>query len=118
MKGQLSPPLFDLEHRMFAVIRSGGKQHRVVQGDKIRLEKLDVAEGAEIVLTDVLLVEDGETVTIGAPVVAGAKVTLKVLAQDRADKVIIFKRRRRKGFHKKRGHRQPFTQVEVTGISL
>ncbi len=102
---------------MFAVVRSGGKQHRVEQGEKLRVEKLDVEVGASVELTDVLLIENGEAITVGQPVVTGARVTVKVLAQDRADKVIVFKRRRRKGFHKKRGHRQPFTQIEVTSIS-
>ena len=102
---------------MFAVIRSGGKQHRVEQGEKLRVEKLDVEIGSSVEFTDVLLIENGASISIGQPLVAGAKVTVKVLAQDRADKVIVFKRRRRKGFHKKRGHRQPFTQIEVTSIS-
>ncbi len=102
---------------MFAVIRSGGKQHRVTKGDKIRLEKLDLEVGKSVDL-EVLLVEDGDKVTVGQPLVAGAKAHAKVLAHDKADKVIVFKRRRRKGFHKKRGHRQPFTQVEITEIAL
>ncbi len=101
---------------MFAVIRSGGKQHRVEKGNKLRIEKLPGDAGATLEFADVLLVQDGEKVSVGQPVVAGAKVTGTILAQDKADKVIVFKRRRRKGFHKKKGHRQPFTLVEITAI--
>lgn len=103
---------------MFAVIRSGGKQHRVQVGEKLKVEKLEAEVGSTIEISDILLIQDGESVKIGQPIVAGAKVVAKVAAQDRSKKVIIFKRRRRKGFHKKRGHRQPYTELEITNIHV
>ncbi len=102
---------------MYAVIRTGGKQHGVEAGARVRVEKLPGDVGAEVVFSEVLTVENGDKVSIGRPLVQGAKVTAKILRQDKAARVVIFKKRRRKGFHKKRGHRQPFTEVEVTAIS-
>jgi large subunit ribosomal protein L21 len=102
---------------MYAVIRTGGKQHGVQAGARLRIEKLPGDVGAEVVFQEVLVIENGENVSIGRPLVSGAKVTAKILRQDKAARVVIFKKRRRKGFHKKRGHRQPFTEVEVTAIS-
>lgn len=101
---------------MYAVIRTGNKQHSVEAGARIRIEKLPGDVGGTLEFSDVLLVDNGETVKIGKPLVSGAKVTAKILRQDKAARVVIFKKRRRKGFHKKRGHRQPFTEVEITGI--
>jgi large subunit ribosomal protein L21 len=103
---------------MYAVIESGGKQHRVVEGEILKLEKLEVATGGQISFDKVLMVGEGESVKIGAPYVAGSKVTAEVVAQGRADKVRIIKFRRRKHHLKHQGHRQWFTAVKITGISV
>ena len=102
---------------MYAVIKTGGKQYRVAQGDKLRIEKLPGNVGDSVSFGDVLLVGEGENLKIGAPTLAGAKVVAKITAQDRDKKIIIFKFRRRKNYHRKNGHRQPFTAVEITGIN-
>lgn len=101
---------------MYAVIRTGGKQYRVAAGDRIRVEKLPGDVGAELSLEDVLMV-GGDKVAVGTPNVAGATVKAKIVAQDRAKKVIVFKYRRRTGWRKKYGHRQPYTELEITGVS-
>jgi large subunit ribosomal protein L21 len=100
---------------MYAVIKTGGKQYRVAQGDKLRVEKLPGNVGDTVTLGEVLLV-GGESVKIGRPLLAGAKVEAKIVAQDRAKKIIVFKFRRRKNYRRKNGHRQPFTALEITGI--
>ncbi|SIO27204.1 50S ribosomal protein L21 [Salinivibrio sp. ES.052] len=102
---------------MYAVFQSGGKQHRVSEGQTIRLEKLDVETGASVELDEVLLVANGEDVKVGAPFVSGAKVTAEVVTHGRGDKVNIVKFRRRKHSRKHMGHRQWFTEVKITGIS-
>ena len=102
---------------MYAVIVTGGKQYRVVQGDKVRVEKLDIAEGDSIELDKVLMISDGDDIKIGAPFVAGGKVTAKVNAHGRGDKVEIIKFKRRKHHMKRQGHRQAYTELEITGIS-
>ena len=102
---------------MYAVIVSGGKQHRVVEGETLRLEKLDVATGESIDFDQVLMVGEGESVKVGAPYVEGGKVTAEVVSHGRADKVRIIKFRRRKHSRKQQGHRQWFTEVKITGIS-
>ncbi|MDD3518691.1 MAG: 50S ribosomal protein L21 [Chromatiales bacterium] len=102
---------------MYAVIATGGKQYRVGQGDVIRIEKLEVAPGDEIDFDQVLLVGSGEDVKIGTPLVEGGKVTAKVRAHVRGDKIEIIKFRRRKHHQKRTGHRQDYTEVEITGIS-
>jgi large subunit ribosomal protein L21 len=102
---------------MYAVIVTGGKQYRVSQGDKVRVEKLDAAEGDSIELDKVLMVVDGDDIKIGAPVLAGGKVTAQVKAHGRGDKVEIIKFRRRKHHMKRQGHRQAYTELEITGIS-
>jgi large subunit ribosomal protein L21 len=101
---------------MLAVIKTGGKQYLVAPGDKIKVEKLDKAEGKEIIFGQVLLLSKGKVIKIGAPLVKGAKVTAKVLKQDRAKKVIVFKYKPKKRYQKKKGHRQPFSQVEILKI--
>ena len=101
---------------MYAVIKTGGKQYRVAEGDKLRIEKLPGDVGASLTFGEVLMV-GGEKVVVGKPLVAGAKVTATIVAQDRAKKVIIFKFRRRKNYRRKRGHRQPFTEIKITGVS-
>ncbi len=102
---------------MYAVIESGGKQHRVVEGEVLKLEKLEAATGEEVSFDKVLMVGEGESVKIGAPYVAGSKVTAEVVSQGRAKKVTILKFRRRKHHLKHQGHRQWFTEVRITGIS-
>jgi large subunit ribosomal protein L21 len=101
---------------MYAVIKTGGKQYKVAQGDKLRIEKLPANVGDTVTFDEVLLV-GGDALKIGAPLVAGAKVQAKVIAQDRAKKIIVFKFRRRKNYRRKNGHRQPFTALEITGIT-
>ena len=101
---------------MYAVIKTGGKQYRVAKGDKLRIEKLPAAVGDTVTFGEVLLL-GGETITLGKPLVAGAKVEAKVVGQDRAKKIIVFKFRRRKNYRRKNGHRQPFTAIEITGIT-
>ncbi len=100
---------------MYAVIRTGGKQYRVKQGDTLHVEKLDGNVGDAITLSDVLLV-GGDALKVGTPLVAGAKVEAKITAQDRGKKIIVFKFRRRKNYRRKNGHRQPFTALQITGI--
>ena len=101
---------------MFAVIKTGGKQYRVQEGDVIYVEKLN-AEVDAVVDFDVLLCGEGEDVTVGTPVVEGAKVEGKVLAQGKGKKVVVFKFKAKKGYRRTNGHRQPFTKVEITKIS-
>ena len=102
---------------MYAVIVSGGKQHRVEPGEVLKLENLDVATGDTIDFDKVLLVADGESVKVGAPYVAGGKVSAEVVAHGRGDKVTIIKFQRRKHHRKQMGHRQWYTQVKITDIS-
>lgn len=101
----------------FAVIESGGKQHRVTEGEVLRLEKLDAAPGSEVVFDRVLMLASGDRVEVGKPYVAGSSVRAEVLEHDRARKVTIIKFRRRQDYRKKQGHRQWFTAVKITGIS-
>ena len=101
---------------MYAVIVTGGKQYKVAEGEYLKIEKLEVATGEAVVFDKVLLVGNGDEVTIGAPVVEGAKVTAEVIEQGRHDKVRIIKFRRRKHSMKRQGHRQWYTEVKITGI--
>ncbi|ASA55399.1 MULTISPECIES: 50S ribosomal protein L21 [Vibrio] len=102
---------------MYAVFQSGGKQHRVSEGQTLRLEKLDVETGATVEFDKVLLVANGEEITVGAPLVDGGKVTAEVVQHGRGDKVKIVKFRRRKHSRKQQGHRQWFTEVKITAIN-
>ena len=102
---------------MYAIVRTGGKQYQVEAGDKLKVEKLQGEVGAQVELEDVLLVVDGETVRIGRPVVEGAKVTATILEQGRNKKIIVFKKKRRKGYQVKRGHRQFYTALNIDAIS-
>ena len=102
---------------MYAVIVAGGKQHRVVEGETLKLEKIEAATGETIVFDEVLMVGGGDSVKIGTPVVAGSKVTAEVVAQGRHKKVKIIKFNRRKHYRKETGHRQWFTEVKITGIT-
>ena len=101
---------------MYAVIKTGGKQYRVSEGDQIRVEKLPGAVGDELDFAEVLMV-GGEKVAIGTPFVDGAKVLTKIVSQGRGKKIIVFKIRRRKGYRRKAGHRQAYTELKVTSIS-
>jgi len=100
---------------MYAVIRTGGKQYRVSQGDTLRVEKLAGDVGSAITFDEVLMI-GGEKVNVGKPLVAGAKVSAQITAQDRAKKIIVFKMRRRKNYRRKNGHRQAYTEVKITAI--
>jgi len=102
----------------YAVIKTGGKQYRVAAGDKLRVEKLPGNVGDAVTFAEVLLIatEGGGAAKLGKPLLAGASVTAKITAQDRAKKIIIFKFRRRKNYRRKTGHRQPFTALEITQI--
>jgi large subunit ribosomal protein L21 len=100
-----------------AIIKTGGKQYRVAVGDKLRIEKLESGVGEPVEFDQVLLIGSGDAATIGTPMVAGAKVGGVVKAHGRGKKVIIFKFRRRKNYRRKNGHRQSFTEVEITRIS-
>ncbi|HMM54549.1 MAG TPA: 50S ribosomal protein L21 [Candidatus Desulfobacillus sp.] len=102
---------------MYAVIKTGGKQYRVSAGEKLKIEQIPAEVGAEITLDQVLMVGEGESVRIGAPLVPGACVTATVLAQGRHDKIKIFKMRRRKHYQKHQGHRQNYTEIRISGIS-
>jgi large subunit ribosomal protein L21 len=102
---------------MYAVIKTGGKQYRVVSGEKIKVEQIPADVGAEITIDQVLMVGEGETVKIGTPMLADAKVTAKVVAHGRHAKVNIFKMRRRKHYQKHQGHRQNYTELEICGIA-
>jgi len=101
---------------MYAVIRTGGKQYRVAAGEKVKVEKLTADVGAEVVLDQVLALGEGESVKVGAPLVQGATVKAKVVSHGLGDKVTIFKMRRRKHYQKHQGHRQAYTELEITGI--
>ncbi|MCL2702507.1 MAG: 50S ribosomal protein L21 [Defluviitaleaceae bacterium] len=101
---------------MYAIFETGGKQYKVKEGDVIRVEKLDVAEGGNCNFDRVLTVVDGSDVKVGKPYVAGAKVSAVVTAQGKHKKVIVYKFKSKKGFHKKKGHRQPFTSLKIQSI--
>jgi large subunit ribosomal protein L21 len=101
---------------MYAVIRSGGKQYKVAQGEVVRLEKLPGNVGDAVTLSEVLMVGEGDGVKVGTPTVTGASVSGEIVEQDRAKKILVGKKKRRKGFAKFRGHRQYYTAVKITAI--
>ncbi|MEK7510039.1 MAG: 50S ribosomal protein L21 [Patescibacteria group bacterium] len=101
---------------MLAVIRTGGKQYIVEPGQKIKIEKLPPKEGSEVVFEDVLLLEKDGNVQIGTPLVKGVKATGKVLQQGKEEKIVVFRFRSKKRYKKKKGHRQPFTEVQITSL--
>jgi len=103
---------------MYAIFESGGKQHKVVEGETLRLEKLDAAAGDKVNFDKVLLVNDGKALNVGAPYVAGGKITAEVVEQGRGEKVKIIKFRRRKHHEKQMGHRQSYTAVKITKIAV
>src|ERR1700743_2069456 len=102
---------------MFAVVKTGGKQYKVAQGDIIQVEKLPGEANAKVTLGEVLMVCDGAKVTVGAPFVAGAKVAAEVVSQNRSGKLIVFKKKRRQNYRRKKHHRQEFTVLKITGIT-
>ena len=102
---------------MYAVVKTGGKQYRVSAGENMKIEQTPADIGAEMHLDHVLMVADGEAVRMGTPLVSGASVKAKVLAQGRGEKVHIFKLRRRKHYRKSQGHRQNYTEIEILGIA-
>jgi len=101
---------------MYAVMKTGGKQYRVSEGDRIRVEKLPGEVGSKLEFGEILMV-GGEKVVVGTPQVEGAKVTAEIVAQDKAKKIIVFKMKRRKGYRRKNGHRQPYTELKITGVN-
>ncbi len=101
---------------MYAVIKTGGKQYRVKVGDVISVEKLQAEKGQTVSFDQVLLLEDGEQIQVGTPCLEKARVTAEVLEEYKDDKVIIFKKKRRKGYRRKKGHRQVLAKVKITGI--
>jgi len=107
----------DSEISMYAVVRAGGKQYRVSAGEKLRIEKLPVAVGSELVLEEVLLLGDGAALKVGTPMVKGASVKAKIVSHGLGEKVMTFKLRRRKNSKRHKGHRQSYTEIEITGIS-
>lgn len=103
---------------MYAVIKTGGKQYRVIAGEKIKVEQIPADVGTEISLDQVLMVGAGDTVKIGTPMLSGVSITAKVISQGRHPKINIFKMRRRKHFQKHQGHRQNYTELEIGAISI
>ncbi|MFU8818165.1 MAG: 50S ribosomal protein L21 [Desulfurivibrio sp.] len=101
---------------MYAIVRTGGKQYQVAPGERLRVEKLVGEVGDTVELEDVLLVADGAEVKIGRPAIEGAKVVARIVEQDKAKKILVFKKKRRKGYRLKNGHRQPFTALEIKEI--
>mgnify|MGYP001549568404 CR=1 FL=1 len=103
---------------MYAIVRTGGKQYQVKDGDQLRVEKIDGSVGDSVDLDDVLMVVDGTDVKIGKPVLENAKVVAKIAEQGKAKKVVVFKRKRRKGYRLKKGHRQPYTALTIEQITV
>jgi large subunit ribosomal protein L21 len=103
---------------MYAVIKTGGKQHKVSQGDEISIEKIDGSKGETVVFDEVLMVSSGEDVKVGTPFLTGARVEGEIIDQTKAGKINVFKMKRRKGFKKKTGHRQKLTRMKIKEISI
>ena len=102
---------------MYAVMVTGGKQYKVSEGDVLFVEKLDAEEGASVTFDNVLMTGDGENVKVGAPTVDGASVEAKVVKNGKAKKIYVFKMKRKKNYRRKKGHRQPFTKIEIIKIN-
>jgi len=103
---------------MYAIIRTGGKQYQVAPGERLRVEKLVGNIGDSIEIEDVLMVADGDDIKVGTPVLEGAKVSARIVEQDKAKKIVVFHKKRRAGHRVKNGHRQPFTSLEIQGITV
>jgi large subunit ribosomal protein L21 len=103
---------------MYAIIKTGAKQHKVAEGDVLSVEKLAGSKGDEVVFNEVLMLSDDKEVKIGKPFVDGAKVVGQIIAQKKGPKLIVYHMKRRKGFHKKTGHRQNLTSMKITKISM
>ena len=103
---------------MYAVIKTGGKQHKVAEGEILKVEKLKASEGEPVDMTDVLLIEKDGEVTLGSPYIEGAKVNVKILRHGKEDKVTIIKMKRRKDYRKKQGHRQNYSEIQIEQISV
>jgi len=103
---------------MYAVFQTGGKQFRAEPGRKLRVPSLEAEPGDKVTFDQVLLASDGDAVSVGTPEVEGASITAEVLGHGRDKKIIVFKRKRRKGYRKKQGHRQHYTEVRIDGIDL
>lgn len=102
---------------MYAIIETGGKQYKVSEGDFVFVEKLNVEAGENVTIDKVLVVADGENVKVGAPYVEGATVTADVVKNGKDKKIIVYKYKPKKGYHKKQGHRQPYTKLEIKKIN-
>ena len=102
---------------MYAVIGTGGKQYKVSPGDVVRVESLEAKKGDTVEITDVFMIADGDKISVGKPKLATAKVTVEVVDEDRGEKLLIFKHRRRKGYRKTIGHRQNFTAIKIKEIT-
>lgn len=102
---------------MYAIIKTGGKQFRIQVGEKLKVEQLKTENGSEFIIDQVLMIADGDKISMGTPFVNGATVSATVLGQGRHDKIRIFKMRRRKHYQKHQGHRQNYTEIQITGIS-
>ncbi len=103
---------------MYAVIKTGGKQYKVAEGDFLKIEKIEGQAGAEVIFDEVLLVSKGDATEVGKPFVKKAKVVGEIIAQMKGPKLMVFKMKKRKGFHKKTGHRQELTRVRIKAISV
>ena len=101
---------------MYAIVKVGGRQYRVAPGQTIRVDRLDLEAGADYATDKVLLFSDGEAIKVGAPYVEGAVVKASVLLHDRAKKILVFKKKRRQGYHKAKGHRQDYTALKISSI--
>ena len=102
---------------MYAIIRTGGKQYQVAQGDQLRIEKINGEVGDIVELNEILMLVDGENINVGSPVVENASVKATIVEQDKAKKIIVFKKKKRKGYRLKQGHRQPYTAITIKEIS-
>jgi large subunit ribosomal protein L21 len=100
-----------------AIIKTGGKQYRINKGDKVRIDRIDGEEGAGVEFDQVLLMGSGDGTKIGTPILVGAKVSAEIVRQGKGPKLIVYKFRRRKNYRRKRGHRQHFTEIKITGIA-
>lgn len=102
---------------MYAIIETGGKQYKVSEGDIIKIEKLEVEADSNYTFENILTISEGEEVKFGNPFISGATVTSSVIGNGKAKKVIVYKYKPKKGFHKKKGHRQPFTMLKIEKIN-